>query len=205
MHKYKPKKWFIYTRLIVLFLVIFTFGRTTNVVYSAIESKNYNEEKKLSQNVMIENKQDIYLEENPVLTKYLNMPEKGFEVTNNNKTYEISEEDYNLFIAVVASESHSNKDDILAVLSVILNRSDNADMNPVDIIKRPGQFSGYLQGHYLKYLNEDGSLKSNTELVQEVSKDALNGVRNCTYTGFRSWYMESYSDNYIAYKGNRFK
>lgn len=204
MRKYKPKKWFIYTRLIITFLIVFVFGKTTNIVYNTLTSDNTNENKKLSQAIIIDNKEEIYVEENPVLTKYISDPEKGFVVTIDNQTYSLSEEEYNFFVAVVSSESHSNRDDILAVMSVILNRADASGISPVEVVTKPGQFSGYLGGYYLRYLNEDGSLKDNTNLVQEVVADALNGVRNCYYYSFRSWSMSSYSDNYIAYGGNRF-
>ena len=204
MKKYKPKKWFIYARMLGVFLIIFTFGKTTDVVYDVLKTNNNNDSKKLSQAVMIDNKEEIYVEENPVLLKYTSLPEKGFVVTTDNQTYTIADEDYNTFIAIVASESHTNRDDILAVMSVILNRSDSSGVAPIDVLKRPGQFAGYFNGCYYRYLNEDGSLTASTALVEEVVHDALNGVRNNNYYGFRSWSTTSYSDNYIAYMGNRF-
>ncbi len=203
MKVYKPKKWFTYTRLFIVFLIIFTLGRTTNVVYDVLNTKNENESKALERALIEDNKKDIYLQENPELTKYTSLPEKGFVVTNNNRKYEIPASDYNFFIAVVASESHTNRDDILAVMSVILNRSD-AGKTPVEVVTSPGQFAGYFDGYYLRYLNDDGSLKSSTNLVEEVVSDALNGVRNNNYYSFRSWGTYGYSENYIAYYGNRF-
>jgi len=202
--RYKPKKWFIYTRLFVVFMVIFTLGRTTNVVYDVITVENKNEEKALDLAVIEDNKEDIYYEENPVLAKYLSLPEKGFNVTNTNMKYEISSEDYNLLVAVVSSESNKQRDDILAVTSVILNRCDASGKSPVEVITARGQFSGYLDGYYARYLNGDGSLTANTYLVQEVVTDALNGIRNNSYYSFRSWGTYSYSDNYITEYGNRF-
>lgn len=202
--RYKPKKWFTYTRLSLIFVVIFALSKTTNVVYSSINAKNNNESKAIDQRVIAENKEDIYYEENSVLKKYMNLPEKGFEVTNNNIKYELSESDYNLLVAVIAAESNRFKDDILAVSSVILNRSDMSGKSPIEVVTSRGQFSGYLDGYYLRYLNEDGSLTSNTYLVQEVVSDALSGVRNNHYYSFRSWSSEFYSDNYIAEGGNRY-
>ncbi len=204
MKKYKPKKWFTYTRLFMVFMIIFALGRTTNVLYSVVDSKNQNEKKALDHKVIAENKEDIYYEENPILTKYLNVPEKGFVVTNTNAKYVLSQEDYNLLVAVVSSESNKQKDDIMAVISVILNRCDRSGKTPVEVITAPGQFSGYLDGYYLRYLNADNTLKSNTTLVQEVVNDALNGVRNNNYYSFRSWGSSYYSDNYVVEYGNRF-
>ena len=61
-------------------------------------------------------------------------------------------------------------------------------------------------GHYLKYLNEDGSLNMNrVSLVKEVVDDALNGLRNNNYYSFRSNGSVSYSDNQIVYMGNRYR
>lgn len=205
MKKYKPKKWFIYTRLVIVFGIIFALGRTTNVVYSVIQAPNQNEKKALDVAVIEDNKQDIYYEENTVLQKYTNLPSKGFEVTNNNKKYELSPTDYNFLVAVVASESNKKLDDTLAVMSVILNRSDNSGKTPIEVVTARGQFSGYLDGYYKRYLNQDGTLTDNTKIVQEAVTDALNGVRNNHYYSFRSWGTSSYSDNYISEYGNRFR
>ena len=202
--RYKPKKWFTYTRLGLIFVVIFALSKTTNVVYSSITAENNNEVKALEHKVIDENKEDIYIEENSVLKKYMNLPEKGFEVTNNNNKYELSPSDFNLLVAVIAAESNRYKDDILAVSSVILNRSDLSGKSPIEVITSRGQFSGYLDGYYLRYLNADGSLTPNTSVVQEVVTDALNGVRNNRYYSFRSWGTYFYSDNYIADGGNRY-
>lgn len=204
MKKYKPKKWFTYTRLFIVFMIIFSLGRTTNVVYNVVNSKDENENKALDHKVIAENKEDIYYEENPVLTKYLSIPEKGFVVSNNNTKYSLSTDDFNLLVAVVSSESNKKLDDIMAVMSVILNRCDRSGKTPVEVITAPGQFSGYLQGYYRNYLNADNTLKSNTTLVQEVVNDALNGVRNNKYYSFRSWNSYYYGENYIVEYGNRF-
>lgn len=205
MKKYKPKTWFIYARLIVVFVIIFAVGRATNVVYDVIRATNENENKALDVAIIEYNKEDIYREENSVLAKYTNLPEKGFLVTNNNKKYELSNEEYNLLVAVVSSESNKTRDDILAVMSVILNRCDGSNQTPTQIITARGQFSGYLKGYYLRYLNADGSLTDNTNVVKEVVNDSLNGIRNNNYYSFRSWNTYSYSENYISVYGNRFK
>lgn len=204
MKKYKPKKWFTYTRLFIVFMIIFTLGRTTNVIYNVVDSKDENENKALDHKVIAENKEDIYYEENPVLAKYLSIPEKGFVVSNNNTKYSLSDADFNLLVAVVSSESNKKLDDIMAVMSVILNRCDRSGKTPIEVITAPGQFSGYLQGYYRNYLNADNSLKSNTTLVQEVVRDALGGIRNNKYYSFRSWNSYYYGENYIVEYGNRF-
>jgi hypothetical protein len=185
-------------------MVIFALGRTTNVVYDVIKTPNENEKKALDVAVIEENKEDIYHEENTVLAKYLSLPEKGFNVTDNNLKYELSPSDYNLLVAVISSESNKTRDDILAVTSVILNRCDGSGKSPVQVVSAPGQFTGYLAGHYKRYLNADGSLTANTLLVQEVVNDALNGIRNNHFYSFRSWNSYSYSENYISEYGNRF-
>lgn len=203
MKRYKPKTWFIYTRLFVVFLIIFALSRTTNVVYSIVSTDNNNEAKALEHAVIEDNKEDIYYAENPVMAKYTNVPEKGFNVTNDNIKYTLSEEDYNLLVAVISGECNKNYvDDILAVTSVILNRSDNG-YSPVEVISRPGQFAVYFEGLYYKYL-PGGSDYYRTALVQEVVTDALNGIRNNDYYNFRSWNSYSYSDNYVVEGGNRF-
>ena len=205
MIKYKPKKWFSYTRLAVVFLIIFTLGNTTNAQYNVIKTNNANSNKAIDYSVIEENKEEIFIQENPVLAKYENLPEKGFVVRDGNTKYELTNDEYNFFVAVVASESHTNINDILAVMSVILNRSDALGKSPVEVVTSPGQFAGYFDDCYLRFLNDDGSLMSSTALVQEVVDDALNGIRNNYYYSFRSWGSTMYSDNYIAYMGNRFK
>lgn len=203
MKKYKPKKWFIYTRLFVVFMFIFAIGRTTNVVYDVFRVENQNEKKALDVAVIEDNKEEIYIEESPVLSKYTSVPERGFNVTDGNRKYELSEEEFNLVVAVISGECNKNYiDDILAVTSVILNRSD-AGYSPAQVVSRPGQFSVYYEGLYYKYL-PGGSDYYRTTLVQEVVRDALNGVRNNGYYNFRSWNTYSYSDNYVVETGNRY-
>lgn len=206
MKKYKPKKWFIYARITVVFISIFFFSRTTNVVYNEMTVKNDNDNKSLRQEIIASNKEEIYVEENPILNEYASVPELGFMVTLGNKKYELSLSDYNLLVAVVASESNVYKDDILAVMSVILNRADANEVSPISVITAKGQFSGYLGGHYLRFMNADGSLNERTTAnVQKVVTDALNGLRNNNYYSFRSNWVTEFSDNLIVPKGNRYR
>ena len=127
---------------------------------------------------------------------YTSMPALGFNVTTNNKVYELSDEDFGILAAVVSCEAKKNsKDDILAVMSVILNRADSKRYpnDPVSVVAAKNQFSCYK-----------GKSITPTDFVAGVMRDALNGVRNNDYYGFRSWQTVSYSDNYIVSGGNRY-
>ena len=127
---------------------------------------------------------------------YVSNPALGFNVTTDNKVYELSDEDFGILAAVVSCEANKNsRDDILAVMSVILNRADSGRYpnDPVSVVAAPYQFSCY----------KGNSIEPN-EMVASVMRDALNGVRNNDYYGFRSWQTESYSDNYIVDGGNRY-
>ena len=125
---------------------------------------------------------------------YVSMPNSGFNVTTSNKTYALSDEDFYKVASKVQCESHSNKNDILAVMSVILNRADRCyggNCDPVSVAWAPYQFVC--------------SATTPNDLVVQVVTDALNGVRNNNYTSFRSWHTTGYSDNYIAEGGNRYR
>lgn len=127
---------------------------------------------------------------------YASKPALGFNVTTDNKVYELSEEEFGILAAVVSCEANKNsRDDILAVMSVILNRADSSRYpnDPVSVVAAPYQFSCYKRK----------SIEPN-EVVASVMRDALNGVRNNDYYGFRSWQTVNYSDNYIVDGGNRY-
>ena len=127
---------------------------------------------------------------------YSSIPALGFNVTIDNKVYELSDEDFKILAAVVSCEAKkTSKDDILAVMSVILNRTDSGRYpnDPVSVVAAPNQFSCYK-----------GLSVEPNELVASVMRDALNGVRNNKYYGFRSWQTVSYSNNYIVDGGNRY-
>ena len=127
---------------------------------------------------------------------YISKPAFGFNVTTDNKVYELTDEEFGILAAVVSCEANkSSKDDILAVMSVILNRADSSRYpnNPVAVVAAPYQFSCYK-----------GNSITPNETVAGVMRDALNGVRNNDYYGFRSWQSVSYSDNYIVERGNRY-
>ena len=127
---------------------------------------------------------------------YISKPVLGFNVTTNNKTYTLTEEEFAILARVVSCEANkSSKDDILAVMSVILNRADSSKYpnDPVSVVAAPNQFSCYTG---------EGIVPNDT--VAAVMRDALNGVRNNEYYGFRSWGTTTYSDNYIVERGNRY-
>lgn len=126
---------------------------------------------------------------------YINNPSKGFNVTTNNKTYSLNDDDFYVVAAVVSCEANrASKDDILGVISVILNRADRNGIDPVSVVSAAGQFSCYNM-----YTNF-----TPTNVVVQTINDALNGVRNNTYYGFRSWQSVWYSDNYVIEGGNRY-
>ena len=149
------------------------------------------------------------------ISKYSNYENVGFTVTTENTNYELNENDFNLLVAVVSAETSGHVDDMLGVISVILNRCEptstwssyyNDGTNPIVQITARGQFEVYSNGSYKKYL-PGGALyeKEKRILASEVVKDALNGVRNNNYLGFNAWFNTSYSNNYVAEGGNRFR
>lgn len=128
-------------------------------------------------------------------TGYVSKPAVGFNVTTGNRTYALDDNQFAIVATVVNCEANrSSKDDILAVMSVILNRADRYGTDPVSVVAAPNQFSCYTG---------QGTIVS--ESVAKVMRDALGGVRNNTYLGFNSWYSTSYSDNYVVEGGNRYR
>ena len=120
---------------------------------------------------------------------YLSKPASGFNVTTGNKTYSLSNGDFNVVSGVVACEAVS-KDDALAVMSVILNRADARGMTPLGVVAQAGQFSCY---HH----------QGNPSTYASVVRDALGGIRNNNYHSFNGRYS-GVSNNYIVEYGNRF-
>ena len=126
-------------------------------------------------------------------TGYVSKPAMGFNVTTGNRTYSLSDDQFAILATVVNCEANrSSKDDILAVMTVILNRADRNGIDPVSVVAAPYQFSCYTGA---------GSVVS--ESVASVMRDALAGVRNHNYYSFNGWYS-SVSDNYIVSGGNRY-
>jgi hypothetical protein len=122
---------------------------------------------------------------------YASKPGYGFNVTTDNKTYDLTDDEIYTLSSVVACEANrASKDDILAVASVILNRAEVRGVSPVTEVSSGG-FSCW------------GTSTVPTNIVLTTVKDALSGIRNNTYTGFRSW-TSGYSENYIVEGGNRY-
>ena len=85
------------------------------------------------------------------------------------------DEEFAILARVVSCESNkSSRDDILAVMSVILNRADSGKYpnDPVSVVAAPYQFSCYT-----------GDGITPNETVASVMRDALNGIRNNNYYG----------------------
>ena len=147
---------------------------------------------------------------------YKSNPDLGFVVTDNNKTYTLSSDEFDLVVAVVAAEYEKSIDDALAVISVILNRCESptwsewAGTSPAMQVVKPNQFEVYSIGSYLKYMPGGVFYDTNHyKLAKQAVIDAFNGIRNNNYYSFRSWsYITSggdyYSYNYIVEGGNRY-
>ena len=144
-------------------------------------------------------------------SKYTGNEAMGFKVTEGNKTYSLSDYEFDVVVAVVAGEFDKNLDDALAVVSVILNRCDSdkwrswAGDTPYKQVIRQGQFEVYFAGMYLKYMpggSEYGTSKYN--IAKQALIDGMNGIRNNQYLGFRAWWVTGYSSKYIVNGGNRY-
>ena len=144
-------------------------------------------------------------------SKYKSDEAMGFKVTEGNRTYDLSDYEFDVVVAVVSGEFDYTFDDALGVVSVILNRCDNptwsnwAGSTPYQQVIRAGQFEVYFAGSYLKYMpggSQYGTEKYN--IAKQAVLDGLNGIRNNQYLGFRAWFVTGYSDKYIVYGGNRY-
>ena len=144
-------------------------------------------------------------------SKYSSNEPMGFLVTEGNRTYNLSNYEFDVVVAVVAGEFDKNLNDALAVVSVILNRCDSdtwrnwAGDSPYQQVTRAGQFEVYFAGMYLKYMpngSQYGTEKYN--IAKQAVIDGLNGIRNNKYLGFRAWWLSGYSDKYIVHGGNRY-
>ena len=147
---------------------------------------------------------------------YKSNPDLGFVVTDNNKTYTLPDDEFDLVVAVVAAEYEKSIDDALAVISVILNRCESptwsewAGTSPAMQVVKPNKFEVYSIGSYLKYMPGGAFYGTNHyKLAKQAVIDAFNGIRNNNYYSFRSWsYITSggdyYSYNYIVEGGNRY-
>lgn len=144
-------------------------------------------------------------------SKYAGNVDMGFVVTEGNRQYNLSDYEFDVVTAVIAGEFDKNLNDALAVVSVILNRCDSetwakwAGSSPYNQVIMKGQFEVYFKGYYEAYMpggSKYGSSKY--EVAKQALIDGLNGIRNNSYLGFRSWYLSGYSDKYIVFGGNRY-
>ena len=177
---------------------------STEVIKDEVQKQ---EEQNLDTNSVIESTPLVSVD----ASKYIDNEEMGFKVTEGNKTYDLSDYEFDVVVAVVAGEFDKNFDDALAVVSVILNRCDStkwrswAGATPYQQVIRAGQFEVYFAGYYLSYMpggSRYGSQKYN--IAKQALIDGMNGIRNNEYLGFRAWSVSSYSDKYIVYGGNRY-
>lgn len=144
-------------------------------------------------------------------SKYISNETMGFKVTEGNKEYNLTDDEFNVVVAVVAGEFGKDLNDALGVVSVILNRCDSstwakwAGSSPYRQVIKKGQFEVYQKGYYLSYMpggSKYGSSKY--EVAKQAVIDGLNGIRNNGYLGFRAWYLANYSSKYIVSGGNRY-
>ena len=123
---------------------------------------------------------------------YLSNPAMGFTVTTGNRTYSLTDEEFNIVAGVIGCEAAANINDALAVATVILNRADRRGQTPLEVVSAPYQFSCY-------------SMQRITSNAITALNSALSGIRNSNYDSFNSWYTTGYSDNYIVQGGNRYR
>lgn len=120
---------------------------------------------------------------------YLNKPSMGFQVTTGNKTYPMSQEEFNVVAGVIGCEG-SGENDRLAVASVIFNRADTGS-TPYAVVSARGQFSCR------------SNVNSRTIALGTKALNAVqNGIRNNRFYGFNGRY--SGYPYYIEDNGNRF-
>ena len=143
--------------------------------------------------------------------KYIDNIAMGFEVTEGNKNYDLSEDEFNVVVAVVAGEFGSDLNDALGVVSVILNRCDSstwvnwAGNTPYKQVIKSGQFEVYFKGYYKSYMPGGKHYGgSKYQIAKQAVIDGFNGIRNNNYLGFRSWHSTGYSSKYIISGGNRY-
>lgn len=136
-----------------------------------------------------------------------------FEITLDNHVYDLSEDDFKFFVAVVCAESNGTFYDALTCASSILNRCESKKWvewlnafgkdgtNPIDQITLDGQYQVYSTGLYKSFLDLDNV---NSDVLLACELVCYKGVRCGSYCSFRSNDSIEYSDNQVVKNGNRF-
>ena len=137
-----------------------------------------------------------------------------FVLTKSNKTYEdMSQDDYRLFVAVVAAESNKTFYDAFATATCIVNRTISVDWvnyanglgydgkEIKDQMELPGQFTVYGDGKYVYYLNPDNVPQEVEDACRFV---AFHGWTCHEFTSFLGSNALDYSDNQVVEGGNRY-
>ena len=136
-------------------------------------------------------------------SKYMSNEAMGFVVTEDNKHYSLTEEEFNVVVAVVAGEFDKNLNDALAVVSVILNRCDSekwskwAGNSPYSQVIRPGQFEVYFDDfqdwmsteNRLDQYDFDQTCINSGDFYYEDSEYGINGK----YTNYNLYYFDKES------------
>lgn len=138
---------------------------------------------------------------------YHENPDKGFVITTDNPKYEPTDQERQILYNLVASESANTYDDALGVASTVFNRVDTNYNNNYKgtgsaiwaQLSAPNQYGVYYKGYVAPWVTPE-----KYTMAERAVNDALAGVRNCSYTNYRSSNSYGYSSNQISPNGNRF-
>jgi len=110
----------------------------------------------------------------------------------------LSDEQWQILLAVVQQEGGSSYESANAVMSCIMNRVYDQRMGSDiwSVITRPGQFEAYLAGHYTKHL---GNINPN---VEQAVIDVLENGSSHNYLFFHATYLDYDASNGMVVGGN---
>ncbi|MBR0384637.1 MAG: cell wall hydrolase [Eubacteriaceae bacterium] len=156
------------------------------------------EQKELSDQItqLVKDKESIEATKTEIAAKRNELQEKTKQQEGNLTTYGSTKTttgnatspagDRDFICAVVASEGNSSYDSALAVISCVMNRCDTGawgGKDPISVLTAPGQFSGYLDGPYTRFLNHGYPAH-----VEQAVSDCLDkGICNHKCLGFRNY------------------
>ena len=112
-------------------------------------------------------------------------------VSTGHGTWSYNPSDFDLLCAITASEDNGSYEGALAVITTACNRTESAKWkskgsDPLSQYRAKGQFSGYLDGYYIKWLNG-----KYPDYVKQAVEDAVQkGIRNHKYGSFRANYAQ---------------